>query len=176
MFCQCKSLSSVSRSSWRKVLSWAPEKWQACARSLFEPILKLKAAWIQPILKLKQNYDFPLESISIQSLIVFNLGSMKSDESAFQWEFFWYGICFICLSPVQNCGKPDSFSLRLIVCMSSYAGNCTANRGPINLHLGPQSGTQTSRLWLFWIKLKSPSKEILVALENLVLTDAIFCL
>ena len=33
-------------------------------------------------------YDFPLESISIQSLIVFNLGSMKSDESAFQWESF----------------------------------------------------------------------------------------
>ena len=100
-------------------------------------------------------YDFPLESISIQSLIVFNLGSMKSDESAFQWEFFWYVICFICLSPVQNCGGPDSFSLRLIVCMSSYAGNCTANRGPINLHLGPQSGTHTPRLWLLWIRCKS---------------------
>ena len=74
--------------------------------------------------------------------------------------FFWYGICFICLSLVQNCGGPDSFSLRLIVCMSSYAGNCTANRGPINLHLGPQSASHTSRLWLFWIRCKSTMEPV----------------
>ena len=45
----------------------------------------------------------------------------------------------------------DCFSLRVMVCVSSYAGNCGTNRGPINLHLGSQSEA------LLFLKLKIPT-------------------
>ena len=174
MFCQCKSLSSVSRSSWRKVLSWAPEKWQARALYLSQfwnwKLLGLNLYWNWNKIWFPTRKYFHPKFDSLQSWVHEKWRKRFSVRILLIWHLFYLSL------RVQNCGGPDSFSLRLIVCMSSYAGNCTANRGPINLHLGPQSGTQTSRLWLFWIKPKSPSKEILVALENLVLTDAIFCL
>ena len=177
MFYQCKSLSSPrNRFSIKLKESFILSTWKVASPcSLFEPILKLKAAWFD----LYWNWNkiwFPIRKYfhpkfdSLQSWVHEKWRKRFSVRILLIWHLFYLSL------PVQNCGGPDSFSLRLIVCMSSYAGNCTANRGPINLHLGPQSGRQTSRLWLFWIKLKSPSEEILVALENLVLTDAIFCL
>ena len=156
MFCQCKSLSSPrNRFSIKLKESFILSTWKVASPcSLFEPILKLKAAWIQPILKLKQNmistrkYFHP-KFDSLQSWVHEKWRKRLSVGILLIWHLFYLSL------PVQNCGGPDSFSLRLIVCMSSYAGNCTANRGTINLHLGPQSGRHTPRLWLFWIRCKS---------------------
>ena len=91
MFCQCKSLSSPrNRFSIKLKESFILSTWKVaspCSLSIwanFEIESCLDSTYIETEIK----YDFPLESISIQSLIVFNLGSMKSDESAFQWESF----------------------------------------------------------------------------------------